>query len=71
MKQKLPNDELADDVIRVLLKKKLIQDKRKDELRTALTSGNARAEDWRIWAEDFAREETKDGENDTAGKSNA
>jgi len=71
MPPKSPNDELADKVIQALVQKKLIQDRRKEEVRSALTSGRARPEDWRVWAEDYTREEAKDGGEDATGKPHA
>ena len=71
MSLKSPNEELADKVVLELIRKGLIYRERKEEVRIALSSGRAKAEDWRRWAEDFSREEAKDGDEDTTGKSHA
>jgi hypothetical protein len=66
-----PNTELSDEVIKVLLQRKLLHHRRESEVRAALVSGKVRAEDWRVWAEDFAKEEVTDADKNETGKSDS
>lgn len=47
-----PNEELAVTIADALVAQGLIVERKKEELLSKLSSGNAREEDWRQWIEE-------------------
>lgn len=52
-----PNEQLSTEVVNELIKAGLIKPARVEQVRAALSNGKCRASDWKIWAEDYTREE--------------
>jgi len=48
---KSPNEELADLVVVELLKAGLIVDRKSEEIKSKVTAGTARQDDWQVWIE--------------------
>lgn len=65
MTTQTPNDALADKIVSSLIEKGLLKKNREAEVRKSIITGKAKAEDWRVWAEDFMREEAGNGEQET------
>lgn len=55
-----PNDRLADQVLTALQKADLLKPGRSSHASKMLKASKVSASDWRLWAEDYAKEEVKD-----------
>ena len=54
-----PNDRLAEAVVESLVDSGLLKTARQVDAMRLLTTSRVAASQWRIWAEDFAKEEAK------------
>lgn len=58
-----PNERLAEATAKELVKTGLLKEIREEDATRLLTTSRVAASQWRIWAEDFAKEEAQ---NETA-----